>query len=52
MHYDSSYDIGLVRLETPITDREAVIPLCNRKPPAGRIFGLCGMGSTQLKGKH
>ncbi|XP_075255709.1 glandular kallikrein, prostatic-like isoform X1 [Convolutriloba macropyga] len=51
IRYDSAYDIGLIRLETPVTDPQAVIPLCNRKPPRGRMFGMCGIGSTTIRGR-
>ena len=50
--YEATYDIGLIRLETPITDSKAVIPLCNRNPPNGRIYGMCGLGSTELYEWH
>ena len=50
--YEPAYDIGLIRLETPITDSNAVIPLCNRNPPNGRIYGMCGLGSTELYEWH
>ncbi|XP_063721071.1 chymotrypsin-like protease CTRL-1 isoform X2 [Symsagittifera roscoffensis] len=47
--YDSSHDIGLIKLDSPILEPSAVIPLCNRKPPQGQLLGMCGVGSTHLK---
>ena len=50
--YLASHDIGLIKLNSPVLNPSAVIPLCNRKPPPGQLYGMCGVGSTHPTSKQ
>ncbi|XP_063727501.1 uncharacterized protein LOC134855052 [Symsagittifera roscoffensis] len=50
--YLASHDIGLIKLNSPVLNPSAVIPLCNKKPPPGQLYGMCGVGSTHPTSKQ